>query len=93
MSVARKPKAFVSRLVRHPGRGAWTFAPVPKKYAPSVTRGWGRTPVRAVVDGRVWDTSVWRDKSGRTLLPVPRHIRAGKGHDDKVTVEITALDD
>jgi hypothetical protein len=49
--------------------------------------------VRAVVDGREWETSVWRDKSGRTLLPVPRHVRGGKGHDDKVTVTITPLED
>jgi hypothetical protein len=93
LGALRKPKTFVSTLVRYPGRGSWTFAPVPKKYAPHVTRGWGRTPVRAVVDGRTWDTSVWRDKSGRTLLPVPRHVRGGKGHDDKVTVSITPLED
>jgi hypothetical protein len=42
---------------------------VPERYAPSVTEGWGRTPVEATVDGTTWSTSVWREKSGRTLLP------------------------
>jgi hypothetical protein len=35
-----------------------------------------------------WDTSVWREKSGRTLLAVPRHIRGGKDHDDRVMVRL-----
>jgi hypothetical protein len=66
---------FRSRLFRIPGKGGWTFAAVPKKYAPSATRGWGMAPVLAIVDGYEWRTSVWREKSGRTLLPVPRAAR------------------
>lgn len=70
------------------GKGSWTFAAVPEKYAPSVTHGWGRTPVRATVDGRSWDTSVWRGKDGRTLLAVPRRIRGVKRDGDRVRVRI-----
>ena len=44
--------------------------------------------VRAVVDGQAWETSVWRDKSGKTLLPVPKRVRAGKEDGDTVTVEL-----
>lgn len=81
---------FVSRLVRYPGKGGWTFAPIPKRLAPPVTRPWGRTPVRAVVDGTAWDTSLWRDrKTGGALLAVPERIRGGKGDGDSVTVEFT----
>ena len=85
---------FRSTLIRYPGKGGWTFAPIPKKFAPPVTRPWGRTPVRASVDGVAWDTSIWRDsKADRALLAVPARIRAGKAAGDRVTVEFTFADD
>jgi hypothetical protein len=78
----------VSTLYRHPGKGGWTFAPIPAKFAPPATRPWGRTPVRAVVDGVAWDTSIWRDAKGhRSLLAVPARVRGRKGDGDRVTVE------
>lgn len=79
---------FSSVLFRIEGKGGWTFAPVPEDLAPPVTAGWGRTPVEAAVDGREWKTSVWRERSGRTLLPVPSAVRAGKGHGDTVQVRL-----
>lgn len=63
--------------------------PVPDRYAPLVTHGWGRTPVRATVDGITWDTSVWRGKNGETLLAVPKRVRGAKDHDDRVRVTIS----
>jgi hypothetical protein len=79
---------FVADLFRVPGAGGWVFAVVPPDHAPDVTLGWGRTPVRATVDGRTWETSVWREKSGRTLLAVPKKIRADKDDGDAVHVEL-----
>jgi Domain of unknown function (DUF1905) len=79
---------FTSELFRVPGKGGWTFAPVPERLAPPVTEGWGRTPVVATVDGREWRTSVWRDRSGRTLLPVPKAIRGRKEHGSTVSVRL-----
>jgi hypothetical protein len=79
---------FSSTLFTMEGKGGWTFAPVPEDLAPPVTDGWGRTPVVATVDGREWKTSVWRERSGRTLLPVPKDIRAGKAHGDVVQVTL-----
>jgi len=80
---------FVATLFRHPGPGGWHFAPVPDRFAPPVTHRWGRTPVRATVDGQSWDTSVWKDtKSGRTLLAVPKKIRGAKGDGDTVTIAL-----
>lgn len=79
---------FTSVLFRYPGKGGWHFAPVPEKYSPAVTHAWGRTPVRATVDGHTWDTSVWRTKEGRTLLAVPKHARGPKGHGDRVRVRL-----
>jgi hypothetical protein len=88
MSERRGP--FVTRLVRYPGKGGWTFAPIPAEFTPPVTRPWGRTPVHAVVDGVGWKTSLWRDrKTGGALLAVPAKVRGGKGHGDTVTVEFT----
>ena len=81
---------FSSTLFRYPGKGGWTFAPIPQKLAPPVTRPWGRTPVRATVDGVSWDTSVWRDSKSRgSLLAVPARVRWRKRSGDAVTVELT----
>ena len=79
---------FAAILFRVPGKGGWVFAPVPDEHAPGETLGWGRTPVRATVDGKSWETSVWREKSGRTLLAVPKRIRGDKDHADRVTVRL-----
>jgi hypothetical protein len=79
---------FESTLFRVAGKGGWVFAPVPEEHAPKAATPWGRIPVHATVDGHAWDTSVWREKSGRTLLAVPRHIRGGKDHDDRVMVRL-----
>ena len=79
---------FTSTLFRVPGKGGWTFATVPEAFAPPVTEGWGRTPVIASVDGREWKTSVWRERSGRTLLPMPKHVRGAKGHGESVHVQL-----
>jgi hypothetical protein len=81
---------FAATLVRHQGKAVWVFAQIPKKLAPPITRPWGRTPVRAVVDGVAWDTSLWRDsKSDGALLAVPARVRGRKGHGDTVTVEFS----
>ena len=88
--VVERRGPFVTRLVRYPGKGGWTFAPIPKRLVPPVMRPWGRTPVRAVVDGVARDTSIWRDrKTGGGLLAVPARIRGLTGHGDSVTVEFT----
>jgi hypothetical protein len=81
---------FTTTLFRYAGKGGWTFAPIPQTLAPPVTRPWGRTPVRAVVDGVSWNTSIWRDsKSDGALLAVPARVRGRKGSGDTVTVEFT----
>ena len=79
---------FTSVLFRIQGKGGWTFAPVPERSAPAAKQAWGRTPVIATVDGVRWRTSVWREKSGRTLLPVPRAVRGSKGAGDRVKVRL-----
>jgi hypothetical protein len=80
--------SFRAKLFRYPGPGGWHFARIPKKHAPPVTHGWGRTPVVATVDGHTWDTSVWRGKNDSTLLAVPKKVRGAKGDGDTVQVEL-----
>lgn len=82
---------FEAVLCRYPGPGGWTFVNVPPEHAPDWAGPWGRTPVRATVDGRSWDTSVWRDRAHGTLLPVPKRVRAGKEEGDRVLVSIEPL--
>jgi hypothetical protein len=79
---------FRAKLFRYPGKGGWTFVPVPERLAPPVTHQWGRTPVRATVDGHTWSTSVWRSKDGATLLAVPKGVRGAKGDGDFVNVSL-----
>ena len=69
---------FSSTLFRISGKGGWTFAPVPEDLGPSSTEAWGRAPVVATVNGHTWKTSVWRERSGRVLLPVPKLVHQGK---------------
>ena len=38
---------FRATLFTIPGKGGWTFAPVPAEHAPQVVGPWGRTPVIA----------------------------------------------
>ena len=80
---------FKSKLFRVPGNGGWVFAPVPAKYAPPATHAWGRTPVRATVNGHTWNTSVWRSKDGRSLLAVPKRVRGAKDDGDSVMVDLS----
>jgi hypothetical protein len=81
-------KRFKSTLFRVPGKGGWVFAPIPTRHAPPATHAWGRTPVRATVDGQSWNTSVWRAKDGRSLLAVPKKVRGNKDDGDIVVVEL-----
>jgi hypothetical protein len=86
-------KTFTTSLIRSRATSGWTFAVIPKQLAPPVTRPWGRTPVRAVVDGYEWETSVWRDsRHDRSLLAVPKRARGTKDHGDSVRVRLTVLD-
>ena len=88
MPIPNYAAAFTAEIIRYPGKGGWTFAVVPEEHAPTVTLHWGRTPVRAVVNGVAWETSVWREKSGRTLLALPKKVRTGLDDVDMVTVRL-----
>ena len=46
----------------------------------------------ATVDGQSWDTSVWRDRKHKTLLPVPKRLLGKKSDGDVVLVELHPRD-
>ncbi|MBM4362540.1 MAG: DUF1905 domain-containing protein [Deltaproteobacteria bacterium] len=84
---------FRTTLWKYPGKGGWTFALVPLRHAPPVTHPWGRTPVHARVDGREYETSVWRDETHGCLLPVPRRVRGDLAAGAEVEVELSPPED
>jgi hypothetical protein len=77
---------FSAPLFRYEGKGGWTFVMVPEAFQPCAVGAWGMTPVLAEVDGRQWQTTVWRDKEGRRYLPVPKKIRGRKEAPAEVAV-------
>jgi hypothetical protein len=81
---------FEGELWRYPGPGGWTFVTLPASEALDfpVTGAFGRTPVVATVDGRTWETSLWRDRERGVLLAVPARIRGGKIAGDRVRVSV-----
>ena len=48
----------------------------------------GAEPVGAGLDGRVWDTAVWRDRRQGCVLAVPARLRRGRAEGDVVTVTL-----
>ncbi len=83
--------SFTSVLFRYPGKGGWTFITVPPECAPPFRLSFGRTPVKAMINGKVWETSVWTDKSGKILLPVPEKIRGSLEEGDTASVTLEYL--
>lgn len=70
--------SFEARLFRYPGKGGWTL----RRYLTATRR---RSP--RVGGARVrFETSVWRDRTHGTLLPVPKKVRGKKGDGDVVVV-------
>jgi hypothetical protein len=89
-SAANRLVRFQAQLYRIPGKGGWTFVTVPSELAPPVMAAWGMTPVIATVDGRQWQTTVWKDKEGKSYLPVPKKIRKSKEEGAMVDVALQA---
>jgi len=66
-------------------RATWYFIEVPTSITLPVTHGWGRTPVIVKENTHQFTTSVWREKSGRTIMPVPKNVRRGRPEGTIVT--------
>jgi len=79
---------FDAPLVEWDGPAAWHFVEVPPAHAPDFAGAFGRVPVIATVDGTTWHSSVWREKSGRWMLPVPKKVRRHKVDGDTVSASV-----
>lgn len=88
VSPLQEGQSFVAVLFKYPGKGGWTFAPVPEQHAPPFKLAWGRTPVMATLNGKRWSTSVWTERSGRILLPIPKEVRGTMGEGDSVEISL-----
>jgi hypothetical protein len=83
------------------GQGAWHFLTVPEEEAVEIRahsfgnqrRGFGSVRVEASMNGVIWRTSVFPQKSGGYILPVKAEARrrAGVAAGDLVTIELELL--
>ncbi|NUQ82984.1 MAG: DUF1905 domain-containing protein [Bacteroidetes bacterium] len=84
-----KSFTFQSTVFRIEAKGGWTFVTLPEGFINPDPGPWGRTPVTATLNGKTWETSIWTEKSGRTLLPLSKAIRGNLQDGDRVLVQIT----
>ena len=65
---------------------SWTVAPLPTTIEIEAVSAFGRTPVRAEVSGKVWSTSLWTDKKGKTMIALPKKVRGTLVEGDVVEI-------
>jgi len=65
---------------------SWVVAPLPDGFEIEAVHPFGRTPVIATLGETSWKTSLWTDKEGATMLPLPKKIRAKLREGDEVTL-------
>ena len=82
------------------GKGSWHFLTVPPDEAVEIRahsfgtrRGFGSARVEATINGIIWRTSVFPQKSGGYILPIKADVRrrAGISAGDEVTVSLELL--
>lgn len=63
------------------GKAAWHFLRVPKEIGDQIksfalpTKGFRSVPVKAVINGVEWTTSIFPEKEGSYLLPIKKSVR------------------
>lgn len=93
------PFDFDATLWKAAGNSGWHFVSLPIPLSKEIRdhfqieeEGWGRLPVRAMMDGLTWDTAIWFDtKNDRYLLPLKSEIRKKKNIAVGTTVTIRLL--
>jgi len=64
----------------------WYIAPLPKSMVIEAVQPFGRTPVMATLNGKEWQTSLWTEKSGETMIAVPKKVRGKLEEGDEVEI-------
>jgi len=72
---------------------SWVVAPLPKEFEIEAVHPFGRTPVIATLGQKTWKTSLWTDKNGATMLPLPKKIRGNLKEGDEVTLSFVYDDE
>ena len=83
MSTKNQTHTFTSTLQK---LQSWTIAPLPKDFIIEAVHPFGRTPVIATINGRSWNTSLWTEKSGDTMIALPKKVRAKLEAGDEVEI-------
>jgi len=83
MSTENKIHTFTSTLQKFQ---SWTIAPLPKSFKIEAVQPFGRTPVVATINGKSWNTSLWTEKTGDTLIALPKKVRAKLEAGDEVKI-------
>lgn len=73
---------FSGEIWQYPGKGAWHFITIPKKYYDDINlfdykkQAWGSLKVKVDINNYEWDTSIFPDKKTSTYqLPIKKDIR------------------
>ena len=64
----------------------WYIAPLPKSMVIEAVHPFGRTPVIATLNDKEWQTSLWTEKSGETMIAVPKKVRGKLEEGDEVEI-------
>lgn len=72
MTKMQKSYSFSTILMK---LSTWTVAPLPPEIEIQAVSAFGRTPVIATINSKVWSTSLWTDKEGKTMIAVPKGVR------------------
>ena len=65
---------------------SWTIAPLPEELEIEAVSAFGRTPVIAKLCESSWSTSLWTEKSGKTMIAIPKKVRGGLVEGDVVEI-------
>ena len=82
--------AFSAPLWRWPTPNGVLLVTVPEAARPPALAAFGRTPIRATVNGRTWNTSIFASKSHGAILLVPKKVARPLVEGDEVDVSFEA---
>lgn len=85
MSTENKIHSFTSTSILQKLQ-SWIIAPLPESFVIEAVHPFGRTPVIATLGDKTWSTSLWTEKSGITMIAVPKKVRGSLEVGDEVTI-------
>ncbi len=80
----QKSYKFKSVLIQPNG---WVFAPLPSSLKIEAVHPFGRTLIVATIDNNSWNTSIWTQKDGQSMIAIPKKIRGSLCKGDTVKIK------